>query len=322
MKAKATTESGDGGVSHNSAAPQANAEEDFIGFGSDSDADDAGVAVTKDHTAELLKGFESSSEDEEEPSTKTDEGDGGIADSAIPSAPRTAVFAAESSRKKKEGDEDDDPPITLYIGRIPHGFYTHQMRAYFSQFGDINHLRLARNRKTGAYKHFGFIEFASGEVGRIVQKTMNKYLLMGHILQVDQVPEARLEEFKKKGIDLWKGEGSRFKQIPWLGLQRGQLKSATREQWDKRVEKERKRRRVKEKKFKEMGYEFEMPEVVGVESVPVRNVDVDVLEDSVDKGVKVEEAVEVGINLQNDNVEDDAMKTNGAEKLVKEEATQ
>jgi nucleolar protein 15 len=36
---------------------------------------------------------------------------------------------------------------TLYIGRIPHGFYEGQMKEYFSQFGDVTRLRLARNRK-------------------------------------------------------------------------------------------------------------------------------------------------------------------------------
>lgn len=35
----------------------------------------------------------------------------------------------------------------LYLGRIPHGFYEEEMKAYFSQFGDISRLRLARNKK-------------------------------------------------------------------------------------------------------------------------------------------------------------------------------
>jgi len=36
---------------------------------------------------------------------------------------------------------------TLYLGRIPHGFYEDEMKEYFSQFGDVSRLRLARNRK-------------------------------------------------------------------------------------------------------------------------------------------------------------------------------
>ena len=35
----------------------------------------------------------------------------------------------------------------LYIGRIPHGFYEDQMKEYFSQFGNVTRLRIARNKK-------------------------------------------------------------------------------------------------------------------------------------------------------------------------------
>ena len=35
----------------------------------------------------------------------------------------------------------------LYLGHIPHGFYEDQMRGFFSQFGTVSRLRLARNTK-------------------------------------------------------------------------------------------------------------------------------------------------------------------------------
>lgn len=38
-------------------------------------------------------------------------------------------------------------PGTLYLGRIPHGFYEKQLKAYFEQFGDVEKVRLARNKK-------------------------------------------------------------------------------------------------------------------------------------------------------------------------------
>ena len=43
----------------------------------------------------------------------------------------------------------DSEKGTLYLGRIPHGFYEEEMKEYFSQFGDVTQLRLARNRKVG-----------------------------------------------------------------------------------------------------------------------------------------------------------------------------
>lgn len=35
----------------------------------------------------------------------------------------------------------------IYLGHIPHGFFERQMKAYFSQFGTVTRLKLARSRK-------------------------------------------------------------------------------------------------------------------------------------------------------------------------------
>ena len=49
----------------------------------------------------------------------------------------------EEKRRKVGGKKSS----VVYVGRIPHGFYEDQMRKFFSQFGDIQNLRLSRNRK-------------------------------------------------------------------------------------------------------------------------------------------------------------------------------
>lgn len=36
---------------------------------------------------------------------------------------------------------------TVYLGRIPKGFYEEEMRSYFSQFGEVTRLRLSRNKQ-------------------------------------------------------------------------------------------------------------------------------------------------------------------------------
>ena len=156
-----------------------------------------------------------------------------------------------------------DPPGTVYIGRIPHGFYEHQMREYFSQFGTINRLRLSRNRRTGASKHYAFIEFESAEVADIVARAMDKYLLFGHILQVRVIPQDQLHP------DIWKGAGRRFKKIPWAKLQGKRLRDPqTRELWRRRINREEERRKAKADKLKDLGYDFEMPDLKQVSDVP------------------------------------------------------
>lgn len=64
--------------------------------------------------------------------------------STLPHARDDKTVAARLKKaSKKKGVER----ATLYLGRIPHGFYEEQMKEYFGQFGDVTRLRLARNPK-------------------------------------------------------------------------------------------------------------------------------------------------------------------------------
>lgn len=104
----------------------------------------------------------------------------------------------------------------VYLGRIPHGFYEDQLRAYFSQFGDISRLRLSRNKKTGRSKHYGFIEFVSGPVAQIVAETMDNYLLMGHILTCKVIPKNEVHP------GLWVGANRKWRVVPTYRLAQAQ----------------------------------------------------------------------------------------------------
>ncbi|KAI9023284.1 hypothetical protein DFJ74DRAFT_605955, partial [Hyaloraphidium curvatum] len=105
-------------------------------------------------------------------------------------------------------------PGVIYLGRIPHGFYEEQMKEYFAQFGEITHIRLSRNKKTGRSKHYAFLEFKSAEVAKIVAETMDNYLLFGHLLKCHVVEPSKVHP------ELWKGADRKFSKIPWQKLQR------------------------------------------------------------------------------------------------------
>jgi nucleolar protein 15 len=137
------------------------------------------------------------------------------------------------------------------------------MRAYFSQFGTLTRLRLARNRATGAPKHYAFVEFASGAVADVVAATTDAYLLFGHVLRVRRVPRAQVH------ADLWKGSGKKFKRIPWGEIEaRGLRVGREREVWEGRVQREAGRRERKAAVLQRYGYGFEMPRVRPVGEVP------------------------------------------------------
>ncbi|KAI9873339.1 MAG: hypothetical protein M1830_000519, partial [Pleopsidium flavum] len=181
----------------------------------------------------------------------------------VPALPDAKKLSKELKVVSKKGAGAE--PGVVYVGRIPHGFYEHEMKAYFSQFGDIRRLRLSRNRKTGQSKHYAFIEFASFEVAKIVADTMNNYLMFGHILKCKTVPKEQVHE------KLWKGANKRFKKVPWSKLEGRKLEMGMGEAgWEKRIEGEKQRRKAKEEKLKAIGYEFDAPTLKGVAEVKAR----------------------------------------------------
>lgn len=146
----------------------------------------------------------------------------------------------------------------LYIGRIPHGFYENEMEGFFRQFGTIKRLRIARNKKTGKSKHFGFIEFESPEVAKIVAECMHNYLMFEHMLQVHLVPPERVHP------KVWKGVSRRYKPLDWVKIERKRHdKERTLEEQKKLVEGILKRDQKRRKRIEAAGIDYECPEFVG-----------------------------------------------------------
>ncbi|NXP07198.1 MK67I protein, partial [Thinocorus orbignyianus] len=70
--------------------------------------------------------------------------------------------------------------------------------------GTVTRLRLSRSKKTGASKGYGFIEFESDDVAKIVADTMNNYLFSERLLKCQFMPPERVHE------DLFKNCNKRF----------------------------------------------------------------------------------------------------------------
>ncbi|KAK4102651.1 RNA-binding domain-containing protein [Parathielavia hyrcaniae] len=174
------------------------------------------------------------------------------------------VGKVPKEKKAKSSGTSSGTPGVMYLARIPHGFYEHELRAYFGQFGDITRLRVVRNKKTGASRHRAFIEFADAEVADIAARTMDKYLLFGHILSAKIVPPAQVHP------NLFKGANRRFKVVPWNKMAGRQLERPLSEsQWQVKISKEEQRRAARAEKLKEIGYEFEAPALKPAEAKPL-----------------------------------------------------
>jgi len=126
------------------------------------------------------------------------------------------------------------------------------MHDYFSQFGTVTRLRLSRNRKTGRSKHYAYIEFASKEVAEIVAETMDGYLIHPHRL-VCKV----LEDVDE---NVWKGANKKFRKVPWQKVNKDLLeRKRTKEEWEKLVKRDQKRKQETADKIKALGIEYELP---------------------------------------------------------------
>lgn len=173
-------------------------------------------------------------------------------------APDFLPLEGGPGRKIPEQKPPEDKVTVLYIGRIPHGFFEKEMEGFFSQFGKIKRLRIARNKKTGKSKHFGFIEFESPEVAKIVADCMHNQLLFEHLLQVYPIPPQHVHP------KLWRGFNYRYKPVDRVQIERKlQNKERTLEEQNKLVENIMKRDLKRQKRIEAAGIEYECPEIVG-----------------------------------------------------------
>ena len=80
----------------------------------------------------------------------------------------------EKKRRKRERallSPEPMKPGVVYIGHIPHGFYETEMKAYFTQFGAVKKVKLARSKKV------------SVQCMR-VQKQEEKYLRVASVIAI------------------------------------------------------------------------------------------------------------------------------------------
>jgi len=159
-----------------------------------------------------------------------------------------------SKKGEKKGSEnkvlENKGSTVIYLGRIPHGFYEKQMKGFFSQFGTVLKLRLSRNKKTGASKHYAFIEFEDSEIAKIGSETMNGYLFEDRRIICKVIPKEKIHE------NLWIGANKVFKPKGRYIAVAQQNREKSPKQVAKRIKKLIFKDNERKKKLKEIGYEY------------------------------------------------------------------
>lgn len=94
----------------------------------------------------------------------------------------------------------------LYVGNLSYNTTEAQVRALFSQVGEITDVALITDRETGRAKGFGFVEMATDEAAQEAIKRFNGYTLDNRNLTVN---EARPREERPSRGGFGGGGGGR-----------------------------------------------------------------------------------------------------------------
>ncbi|XP_058444581.1 MKI67 FHA domain-interacting nucleolar phosphoprotein-like [Malaya genurostris] len=107
-----------------------------------------------------------------------------------------------SSKQSKTRNEQNDKGI-IYVKHLPNGFYEKQLKTFFSQFGDVTQVYVARSKKTLRSRGYAYVEFLYREVAQIAAETMNNYLMFGKILKTGILPAGakKFPQTYKKVVD-------------------------------------------------------------------------------------------------------------------------
>ncbi|KAF9466496.1 hypothetical protein BDZ94DRAFT_1319381 [Collybia nuda] len=173
---------------------------------SDDEVGQPNVELESGHEGVHLHGFSTDDDD------SSDEEDGMDIEPSTFDVGKLPTIAKDDATVKRKLDKAKRQPTddrgVIFLGRLPHGFFEDQIKAYFSQFGTVTRIRLSRNKKTGRSKHYGFVEFDSSAVAQIVADTMDNYLIMGHILRCKVIPNNEVHP------ELWIGANRKWRAVP------------------------------------------------------------------------------------------------------------
>jgi RNA recognition motif-containing protein len=77
----------------------------------------------------------------------------------------------------------------LYVWGIPWPLEWQDIKDLFKQFGEVNHVKIIKDRESGKSKWYGFVEFAKVEHAVSARETMNWSDLDGRLLKVEFAEE-------------------------------------------------------------------------------------------------------------------------------------
>merc|ERR1711893_115576 len=132
---------------------------------------------------------------------------------------KTAIKRVKKDKKAgKKSDKKSQPkkPGVLHIKQLPRVLDEQDLKEYFSQFGRVEKVKLARSSRTANSKGYAFILFKDGKVAEVAGKSMDKYLLFNCLLQCKVILNEEYVKFDEVFKVCYKGRDDAVKKISEL----------------------------------------------------------------------------------------------------------
>lgn len=89
--------------------------------------------------------------------------------------------------------------MNIYVGQLPYDVNESELKELFSEFGEIASINLIMDRYSGRSKGFGFIDMPNNSEADTAIKALNKTMLKGREIKVNQVqPQKRDKRSKRR----------------------------------------------------------------------------------------------------------------------------
>ncbi len=99
------------------------------------------------------------------------------------------AFVAPLVGKAKAGTQEDDTSITtLYVGNLPYRANEAAVRELFSEYGQVQSVRLMKDKHTGKRRGFGFVEISAADADNAVS-SLNDSEFQQRTLKVREAKE-------------------------------------------------------------------------------------------------------------------------------------
>ena len=88
--------------------------------------------------------------------------------------------------------------MDIYVGQLPYNVNENELKELFSGFGEIASINLIMDHYSGRSKGFGFIDMPNNSEADTAIKALNKSMLKGREIKVNQVQKSRRDKRAKR----------------------------------------------------------------------------------------------------------------------------